>query len=568
MAALFLSVVAVSSRTLVHHLHLADDPWRINDDARGQIPPFLKYKYPGAFSDDYSAKYFLNSFPIGYKATFALASKIKDPRWVSKALPYPLLLGLTLVVGVAARRVGGWLAAWVSMSLVLTAEVFIERTTGGLARSFAFPIVALAGLALAYGRAYWLAAAVLVGMAFYPAAAVIAGIALATLLLIVPRRDRGDAADWSFAKRISVVGTTALLSGLIYLPTALATRQYGPLLRPTQVAEYPELGNGGRLGHRDRPPFELSVGVREAAMRALSGARHKTGFLSDAGERTVWRCRLFASYTIVIIAAIVLAWRNPAGRRLAALAVAAVVGHALANVAQPQLYLPERYTLFAIPVFIALVLPAGLVALANWLLPSRARIRNVALVAVFGLLLLGMGMGMKTGSGFSHVIDGKSSALKFIKRLPPDAVVAGWPKGIMDDVPYETKRQAFLNHEIHLVFHKNYTDEMRARADALIDAYFATDLAPLLRLRDKFGVTHLVIDRRHYTRMPHYFKPFESRIPALFNAMRERGAETMRQGKAIVFKSSTFYVIRLADLHPSQTATRPATTTTTSVGKH
>src|SRR5215213_9802863 len=179
MALLFLSAVAVATSTLINHLLIADNPSWINYDVRGQIPPFLKFKYPGSFPNDYANQYFLDSFPLAYKATFALASRVKDPRWISKALPYPLLLGLTLVAGIAARRLGGWGAAWVSMALVLTGEVFIERITGGLARAFAFPLMGLAALALVWGRAYWLAAVVVLAMGFYPAAAVVVGVALA-----------------------------------------------------------------------------------------------------------------------------------------------------------------------------------------------------------------------------------------------------------------------------------------------------------------------------------------------------------------------------------------------------
>jgi hypothetical protein len=52
----------------------------------------------------------------------------------------------------------------------------------------------------------------------------------------------------------------------------------------------------------------------------------------------------------------------------------------------------------------------------------------------------------------------------------------------------------------------------------LIEAYFATSLEPILRLREEFGVTHLLLERSHFGRRPPgYFRPFGT----LINAKRE-----------------------------------------------
>ncbi len=157
MAMLLASVLLVCGRTVLHHASVARGPDRMNDDARILIVPFLPYHDPELIQDDYVTRYLRDTLPLGYEWGMILASKAIDPRTLSKAIPYPLLLLLAIFVGVAARRLGGgWGAAWVSMAMVLTSELFIERMSGGLPRMFAFPLVAAAGVALAYGRAYWL----------------------------------------------------------------------------------------------------------------------------------------------------------------------------------------------------------------------------------------------------------------------------------------------------------------------------------------------------------------------------------------------------------------------------
>ncbi|MEE8156492.1 MAG: hypothetical protein V3T53_16170 [Phycisphaerales bacterium] len=57
-----------------------------------------------------------------------------------------------------------------------------------------------------------------------------------------------------------------------------------------------------------------------------------------------------------------------------------------------------------------------------------------------------------------------------------------------------------------------YTLEMRRRMTAIICAYFASGPGPLMKLRDEFGVTHLIVDRRHYQKGANlsFFEPFDT----------------------------------------------------------
>ena len=56
--------------------------------------------------------------------------------------------------------------------------------------------------------------------------------------------------------------------------------------------------------------------------------------------------------------------------------------------------------------------------------------------------------------------------------------------------------------------------------DALVDAYLARSVEPLVRLRDEFGVTHLLVEKRHFDgHPPSYFAPFEARIHDRLNAL-------------------------------------------------
>jgi hypothetical protein len=115
-----------------------------------------------------------------------------------------------------------------------------------------------------------------------------------------------------------------------------------------------------------------------------------------------------------------------------------------------------------------------------------------------------------------------------LAALPKAALVAGWPGQAIDNVPYLSRRAAFVTRETHMPFHVRYTELMRERMRALVAAYYATERAPLHELHRRFGVTHLLVDRRHFDAPPPYFAPFDAEARARFGRGRERGFELVR----------------------------------------
>jgi hypothetical protein len=136
----------------------------------------------------------------------------------------------------------------------------------------------------------------------------------------------------------------------------------------------------------------------------------------------------------------------------------------------------------------------------------------------------------------------------FLRDLPKDVLIAGWPTDL-DNVPYVSRRQAFVTLELNNAFQKGYADEMRRRMRALIDAYFATDRGPLERLRDNFGVTHLIFRESILEKPPEYFEPFSNWIQNAFNDGRSKGFEIPRQVEAAkVFSDGPLIVLDLRRL--------------------
>ena len=148
-------------------------------------------------------------------------------------------------------------------------------------------------------------------------------------------------------------------------------------------------------------------------------------------------------------------------------------------------------------------------------LKEKASLLTVTLVALFVIVFAG-----QRGVGYTVRVASHRPLYSFIATLPPDSVIAGWPLGIMDNVPYLGRRNAFLTYETHQVLHMEYMQEMRKRMTALIDAYLGQDIQPLLDLNKRFGVDYLLVDKRHFAKgsslnPPWYVAPFREQILSL-----------------------------------------------------
>jgi len=549
--------------SLAEHMARSVDPLYFHDDAPQHVVPFLRYSDPALFRNDYASDYYLACLPIGYKGLFSLGAVLWDPIAISKVLPYVGLLVVLLGVGAAAARLGGAAAAWGAMALCLSADVYLDRMGGSTARIAAFPLLAGAVSALAAGRCGALAAVVGLAGAFYPAMAVVCGLALAIVLLLMPASDRGTAAGWSLRRRAAVLVATAVLTGVVVLPTMLSCRQYGRLLSADDVAAYPEYGPQGRYGAPDRPPFaSLPRALAVQSFHALVGSGEPFaprlrawGLPHPTDPRFVSRIMpaLAVMLAVVCLGFVPAAFRDAGARRLLVLLLAACLGYLASRRLAPHLYLPQRYLAYPLPILVTVALPVALATVARML---RGDGRRPLATAASGFALCALGF-VLIGARVDPEVGLRPHApyrmYEVVRSLPPDALVAGWPSGLVNDLPYLSRRRTLVTFETHQAFHLGYAEEMRRRMRALIDAYFATTLAPLVRLRDGFGVTHLLVDTTHYGSMPPvYFAPFDDWTRPAHAAARAAGAEVVRQlGTAGVFSEDRYVLLDLRRLPQS-----------------
>ena len=561
-AALIIPLVFAYGAALAAHMKRASNPFVFNDDVRQQIFPFFQFHEAGLFPHDYFGKYYLACFlPSGYSAFYTLGAKVVDPACISKVLPYFLLTLTVVAVAFAARRLAGYLGALVAAALVLSQGIFLEHMAGGLPRAFAFPVVALSAAALVYGRPRLLAVIVCAGSGFYPVAAMLGGIALMFWLFLLPASDRGEAAEWALCRRVRLVIVTASISALILLPGLVGARAYGRMLGPKDISSYSELGTGGRYS------VERVVLLFETFPQNVIQVAHE--FFKSVGDPWSQNVREWANnpegtgpssngdiilgiiFVVVLIGAVLVAARSATGRRLLLLTAAAWLGYVAARSLAPYFFLPDRYVTYSVPILLVLLIPAAGAAIGAQLSARRfatlGRAAGVIVMAVMVLLPFG-GRG-STDAGLNADAGSQERLYEFLGRLPKDVLIAGWPTDV-DNVPYLSRRQVFISYELHQVLHRGYADEMRRRMRALIDAYFATDPRALARLRDEFGVTHLIFQQSRLEEPPTYFRPFSVWARRAFNDGVDKGFEIPRQIEATtVFSDGPFVVLDLRRLN-------------------
>ncbi|MCP5362021.1 MAG: hypothetical protein H6908_05240 [Hyphomicrobiales bacterium] len=540
----------------------------VYDDTRQYIPPFLSYIPDSTFKDDYINQYYLNAIiPLGYSKLFKIIAEHGDLSFWQNVLPYISYITMLISLALVALRLGGVTAFFCTLLLTLSSDAFFYLAMGGSnPRMFAYPVVALALLTLIYERPLLLACLTIFITALYPTVAVICGITLACWLLLLPKEYQGTVVNQcSYSRRLGLLSITAGLCALIVFPQLINGQSYGSRVLLEHLTAYPEAGSSGRYIYGDFPPYSFFWDWFIALTR-ITLISSGTPLILSASLYSIndnyFAVLLFAFIWIFIIGISILGTyllprQSPVFVRVyMMLAGITLITHTIAYVFAPYLYMPNRYLWYTVPIWIVLTFPLTLrLVLENTKLPSliRRNSSNLTILVVLGIFLL---IGTRGEGKFTHMVHlGKEEEpiINYIKNMQGDAsyYVAGWPNGIINNVPFFAQKSALLTFETHQVLHLEYLKEMRKRMVALMDAYFAKDSTPLETLRDTYGVTHFIVEKKHFKDTPPtYFKPFDEEIPSRLAAVIENPyilSDSLKQ-KAAVYEDDVAVIYELSKL--------------------
>jgi hypothetical protein len=235
-----------------------------------------------------------------------------------------------------------------------------------------------------------------------------------------------------------------------------------------------------------------------------------------------------AAVVVFVIAAfgwVALARRRAEARRFLVLPAAVAVAHTLSLPFTPHLFLPERYVAYGLAAVALIAVPT---AFSFLLEHAKTSVKYLPLAWNLFVLLV-LGARGTSWAGLTVLVPPAERPLyASIATLPKTSVVAGWPGQAIDNVPYLSLRTAFVTRETHMPFHRRYTELMRTRMRAFVAAYYASDPEPLRALHLRYGVTHLVVDRKYFATPAPYFAPFDAEARVPFTAGKAKGFELER----------------------------------------
>jgi hypothetical protein len=510
------------------HARLGDlfDPFSFSGDALQHIAPMWFVRSPELISHDYIQTYYLSAIlPPLFKAVYAVATLVTSPLLASKIITVILSVVFILTVTVTSKQLAGGIAAYLTALFATGAVVKNMYFMGGIQRSFGIWLSSLALYLVCSGRVAPLGLLGVVAAMLYPAAAVYI-VCVLTLILLLPRQLRGSASSWTLRKRVLFLGGCVAGCSLVALPQLLGGGAYGPRLSRSDEATYQEWGISGRYTDGDRGvPLAFSPRVFSTAVSGLFASRVKARKHPQQDDTEDGPLDLTApegGVVVIATTALCMVWLlyrlrchlAPATLRCGIFGLSMLLAFGAATMLFPLLYIPSRYVTLGCISLIPVIFPCIWTSTVMELFKNYTKRGSSAIAfAAGGAVFVSLGWLHPTVRGLPSA-SGHLALFRFIRTLPADSVIAGWPRGIINQIPLFTARSVLLFEEGHQIFHRDCLEELRRRTRSIIHLYAATDAAPLAELQNDYKVTHLLLDKRHLDKAPPYFAPFDEEMKA------------------------------------------------------
>lgn len=497
-----------------------------NDDARQQIAPFLSLEKNNTSSDNYIQNYYISTIsPLGINYLYKFSALLSKTEIVSKIIPYVLYFVVLLSLFYSSLKLGNIFTAISTILLVLSSELFLSKMVGGIARSFAYPIISLSILFLIFDRIYFLAILVVISALFYPVTSVISGLSLFIYLVVFKNKTASFSSKWSYKKRFTLLSVTAILTIIAISPQFYNSTKYGTRVTKSHFLEYPESGVGGRY-NSESISYEANIFYDTilTAYRTLYNVFHYKEPLLEG----------FLLVTVIIALSIMISFsikqlkiKNILYCRFLVIILATLLAYILSKILVPYFYMPQRYISFTLPIFISLIIPLSIRHIITSCVDFKKYKKSTDLFVVgfFVIFTMVTKTNNNTNSGYTVNITNNTDIYEYIEsNVSTNSIIAGWPNAEVDNVTYLTGRNTYINYESHQVLHLDYMKEMRRRMNLLLNSYFSTNIELIKKLRDEEKVDLLIVDLDHFSedkeKRTQYFRPFDKKISKIYSSIK------------------------------------------------
>lgn len=514
------------------HLAAFTNPFVINDDVRQQIFWMQQWQDPELFQDDLLTDYARHYVPWGVKALYRLASVFIGPLLFSKILTGTLFVLLSLCLYLIGTELLDRRLAWITVAVFWLMPFFLDRISGGLARSFAFPLLAWFWLAWLRREPWGMGGALLAQSLFIP---YLAPLAAGAALLAWGRNRLSRSSPPPFPAHLGHFACLALALGLVALFNYhLTAGGFGPLVSKADMANRPEFTAQGRF------PLVPVASVFWELVQPWE-------FIAPFRE---WGPLAGALVCGALVILVLFGWRRLAWQELFPrlqpvmyLGLASLACYAAARLFLLKLFVPDRYVIYTLNLFYCLALALGFYGLSrDWRLTRGAALGLLAVVAGLSCWRL-HGVGLYDYSEFQPLA-------AVLSQTPKEALIAGHPE-LADNIPAFARRRAFVTLELAHPWSTGYWQKIRPRLEEFFAAYYAADPQAIRAFCRKHRISHLVVDPRHFT--PEFLagKPFFAPFDAYIRGLAQPGRPFAALSRNAFPAQEISESLRLLDMGPT-----------------
>ena len=208
-----------------------------------------------------------------------------------------------------------------------------------------------------------------------------------------------------------------------------------------------------------------------------------------------------------------------------------------------HLFFPGRYIEFTLPIFLILVTSFSI---DRFLQKASTGRKYILSWIVFTAITISI------YSPFlqANLYDYKKDIYQYINQFPEDSFLAGHPYD-MDSVPVFGKRRVLVQFETATSWYKNYYSKVKERTYDFFKAYYSDSFKDIAWLFDKYKLTHLVVNKRHFedsylAEKNFYVQPFNDYVVKINSGRKKRFILTSSVIKRYkVYDGPDYFIIKL-----------------------
>jgi hypothetical protein len=535
-------------------------PYFAETDWKQWIWQYHRYARDGAFPPgQLLTDYGFAMQPPLYWLVMATLSSVLSPQWAAGIVNMIAIAGAFYFVARVVEARTSPLFAAAAAALLARDEDFLRITLGGYPRTFG-PTLTLAFLAFwIEGRHRAVLFTFVVGAALYPSVVVPCALVYGAWCVLFAGR-----AGW-WRRNLELAACAVVVALLSLVQNMEAPAWWGHVLTLDEAVNRPELGPDGRF------PWLPFTSFWPRVVAYIGQPFEIRGLIGRKLHLYPWSSHVVAGVFVVVLAVLVVAavvlWRRKRTAQLVPLHPLFLVGSAtfafwLARTLAFRLYLPHRMVQHTIPYAIVVVFVVAAFVVGRALLgEKRGSVAALALV-LSPFVVAGDGL---YGGGWRTYAEDKPLYQWLETHTPITAQFAGTLQ-ILDEIPFFSRRQAYVNWKMAHPVRAGYFAENERRMLAMYGAYYANDFADVVAFCDREKIDWFIVDRTRFAGVEkgdgQLFEPVRSKVVAIFDARKANGfVMASLPADVVAFHHGDYDVVDVAKLRAWVARGRPAAAT-------